>query len=178
MYLDQIGKVTVGIGNMLPTADNAKTLGFVNTRTRQPASPEEVERAFRAVKAMKSGKPHATYRLDPSIELPREKLAELAKRRLAKEFLPGLRKRFADFDSLPKPARRGLIDMIYNLGVGKFGSEFDGKHSKFGPAVRRHDWNVAAAECDVSTSRKARNAWRRAQFALALEQEPLPVPGG
>jgi GH24 family phage-related lysozyme (muramidase) len=177
MYVDIKGNVTVGIGNIVSSANYAKTLGFVNAKTKQPASPDEVEKEFTAVKAMGIRDSHVVYRLNPSFELTTEKLVSLAKQRLTKEFLPGLKKRFGDFDSLPKPARRGLIDMIYNLGVPNFGIKFDGKHCKFGPAVRRHDWNVAAAECDVSTSRKSRNAWRRAQFTLAFEQEPLPLSG-
>jgi GH24 family phage-related lysozyme (muramidase) len=177
MYLDQFGYVTVGIGNLVPTAADAKTLGLINAKTKAPASPDEVEKAFKAVEAKGIHKSHAVFRLNPSIELPHEKLAELAKRRLNAEFIPALKKRFPDYDSLPKPARRCLIDMIYNLGTGKFGAKFDGKHSKFGPAVRRHDWDVASEQCHVSTSRESRNAWRRAQFRLAFEQEPLPKSG-
>jgi GH24 family phage-related lysozyme (muramidase) len=177
MYLDDKGNVTVGIGNLVGSASYAKTLGFLNAKTNHPASPQEVEEAFRSVLAKGKGKSAGAYRLNPSIELPTEKIVELAKRRLTKEFLPGLKKRFTDFSSLPKPARRGLIDMAYNMGLGKFGIEFDGKHRKFGPAVRRHDWDVAAKQCDVKTSRETRNAWRRAQFCLAFEQEPLPISG-
>jgi len=177
MYRDIFGFMTVGIGNRVPTLAYAKGLGFINTKTKQPATPDEVETAFRTVSAMNISKSHAVYRLHPSIELPTEKLAELAKGRLTKEFLPGLQKRFSDFSSLPKPARRGLIDMVYNLGLGKFDGAFNGKHCKFGPAVRRHDWDMASKQCDVSTSRETRNAWRRAQFRLAFEQEPLPVTG-
>jgi GH24 family phage-related lysozyme (muramidase) len=177
MYQDDHGNVTVGVGNIVPTAAYAKTLRFINGKTQQPVGPDDIANAFNAVAKMAPKQRHAAYRLHPSIELPADELIPLAKRRLTKEFLPGLRKRFSDFDSLPKPARRGLIDMVYNLGLAKFDSKFDGRHRKFGPAVRRHDWNVAAAECDVSTSRKERNEWRRAQFAHALEQEPLPLGG-
>jgi GH24 family phage-related lysozyme (muramidase) len=178
MYRDDRGNVTVGIGNLVPSAAYAKTLRFMNAKSKQPVGPDEIAKAFDTVKKMAPRQPHTAYRLTPSIELPDDELIPLAKRRLTKEFLPGLKKRFSDFDSMPKPARRALIDMIYNLGVPNFGIKFDGKHCKFGPAVRRHDWNVAAAECDVSTSRKTRNQWRRAQFAHALEQEPLPLGGG
>jgi GH24 family phage-related lysozyme (muramidase) len=177
MYLDSRGYVTVGIGNLVSSSGYAKSLGFLNAATHQPAKPEEVEKAFNAVKSTAISKKKAIYRQHPSIELPAEKLAELAKARLTKEFLPNLKKRFPDFDSLPKPARRGLIDMIYNLGVGNFATQFDGKHSKFGPAVRRHDWDMAGQQCDVSSSRVSRNEWRRAQFQLAFAQEPVPLPG-
>lgn len=177
MYQDDQGNVTVGVGNIVPSADYAKTLGFINARTKQPVGPEEVKAAFDTVAGKEPKKRHRAYRLDPSIELPADALIPLAKSRLRKEFLPGLKKRFSDFDSLPKPARRGLIDMVYNMGLRRFDVKFDGKHRKFGPAVRRHDWNTAAAECDVSTSRKERNEWRRAQFSQALEQEPLPLDG-
>ena len=178
MYLDNRGYVTVGIGNYIPSVANAKSLGFVcPAEQSRAARPEEVENAYRTVAAMGIRKSHAEFMLHPSIELTTETLTELAKRRLKKEFIPGIEKRFPDYTSLPKPARRCLVDMIYNLGVGKFGSKFDGKHSKFGPAVRRHDWQIAADQCHVSSSRETRNAWRRAQFELAFQQEPQPLPG-
>jgi len=35
----------------------------------------------------------------------------------------------------------------------------------------------SSAAAIASARRETRNAWRRAQFRLAFEQEPLPIPG-
>jgi hypothetical protein len=39
------------------------------------------------------------------------------------EFLKGLRKTFPAFNSYPMPAQRALVDMAYNLGVAKLGTQ-------------------------------------------------------
>ncbi len=42
MYLDTVGKVTVGVGNMLPTADAATALPFIRTGSGNNATENEI----------------------------------------------------------------------------------------------------------------------------------------
>jgi len=120
MYLDTVGKVTVGVGNMLPTVDDAKKLPFVNVSTGEPATEAEVEAAYDGVSRMAWGKFHGAYRLKPSIELTEDDALQLSRARLRDDFLPKLRRFFPDFDDYPPSARRFMVDMAYNGGVGFF----------------------------------------------------------
>ena len=43
MYLDTVGKVTIGVGNMLPTVASAKKLAFVNRITKKKATDKEID---------------------------------------------------------------------------------------------------------------------------------------
>ena len=63
------------------------------------------------------------------------------------------------FDSYPLPARRALIEMAYDLGVGRLG--------RFGPliaACEQRDFRKAAQHCHRWTSRHARNEATRNLF--------------
>ncbi|MFT7186732.1 MAG: GH24 family phage-related lysozyme (muramidase), partial [Pseudohongiellaceae bacterium] len=41
MYLDTVGKLTVGVGNMLPNSGAASELPFILEDSRKPASQED-----------------------------------------------------------------------------------------------------------------------------------------
>src|SRR4051794_4454682 len=92
---------------------------FWNAREGRAATAAGNERAWKAV----SGKPAAMgaekYLLEPNIELPYDEIRKLFDRRY-QEFLKMARDKFADFDSYPKAARRGIFDMLYCLGSGGF----------------------------------------------------------
>src|SRR5690606_4714322 len=53
MYLDSVGKVTVGIGHMMPDAAAAAALPFVDGDGR-PAPPEAIRAAFVAVRGARA----------------------------------------------------------------------------------------------------------------------------
>jgi len=87
---------------------------------------------------------------------------------LKTEFIPGIRQFFTGFDSYPAPAQRALIDMAYNIGVGRDAKVVDGKRRKASglhafthlkAAAEGGDWGAAAKACHSSSSVK-RNAWR------------------
>ena len=56
MYLDTVGKVTVGVGNMLPTADAATALPFIQTGSGNNATDNEIRADYNNVAAQASGK--------------------------------------------------------------------------------------------------------------------------
>jgi len=179
MYLDTANppKVTVGIGNMLPNVAAAQALPFVNTETKAPATPAEIEHAFKSVAAMKGSQAAGKYRQTPSIEITEDTAQQLALTRVTHEFIPLLVRHFAGFDDYPLPARRALLDMIYNMGW----SSKDAKHGliTFG-ALRRAaeagDWKTAALHChrkDTAPNSKRpshatlRNEWTKRLFEQA-----------
>jgi GH24 family phage-related lysozyme (muramidase) len=183
MYLDTATppKVTVGIGNMLPSVAAAQALPFINTATKAPATAAEIEHAFKKVAAMDGGQPSFEYKQKPSIEITEDTAQNLALNRVTNEFIPLLRRHFAGFDGYPLPARRALVDMIYNMGW----SSKDGHHGliTFGAlkrAAEAGDWKNAALHChrkDTRPKKKSgkpthaalRNAWTQRMFEQADE---------
>jgi GH24 family phage-related lysozyme (muramidase) len=175
MYVDGRGYVTTGIGHLLKNTDEALKLPWLHRGTGRPATPAEVRSAFERVAQewadYKRGHPNgngygATHYADKSdLLLPQGEATRLALGRLNKEFLGGLRKLFPDFDRYPLPAQRGLVDMAYNLGVGKLEKTFP----NFVDACRRGDFGAAADECKRSSSRKERNDATQALFREAAQ---------
>ena len=55
MYLDTVGKVTVGVGNMLPNIESAKALPFVLEDSSKPASQEDIKNDFENVSEQQLG---------------------------------------------------------------------------------------------------------------------------
>ena len=184
MYLDthEPPLVTVGAGNMLQNVDAAQALPFINTTTKHPATKEEIAHAFRSVAAKPGGHPAKSYHLHPSIELPEEKVKELAIKRLKEEFIPKIRSLYSGFDSFPFPAREALVDIAYNAGVGSPAKVVHGKtHKASGlhkfrrlkAAIDDRDWTAAALSSHRSSSRPERNEWTRKLFEqAALETGP------
>jgi GH24 family phage-related lysozyme (muramidase) len=184
MYLDthKPPLVTVGTGNMLPDAAAAQALPFINAETGKDATPQEIANAFTQVAAMKGSMKAKKYKLKPSIEITEDYAKEMALSRLKSEFIPGIRQFFTGFDTYPAPAQRALIDMAYNIGVGRDAKVVKGKKQKASglhafshlkAAAESNDWAAAAAACHSSSSVK-RNAWRVQLFqdadALAKHQ--------
>ena len=70
MYRDTVGKVTVGVGLMLPDAKAAEALPFViGTRA---ATPEEIAAEYARVDAMAMGRASAFYKTPTSLELTQQ----------------------------------------------------------------------------------------------------------
>jgi GH24 family phage-related lysozyme (muramidase) len=166
MYLDSVGLVTVGVGNMLPTAVAAIQLPFVNASTKQPASANEIAQAYDAVARSAQNQKYSKYKQNPSMELRDETIKELAIKRLRDEFVPGLQTLFGDFDTFPVIVRSALIDMAYNLGLKKLGGDF----KRFCESVRAWDWAKAALACHRRGVQEKRNEWAKNAFERAAEQ--------
>lgn len=183
MYLDNAvpPRVTVGVGNMLPDIATAQTLPFVNTTTGQAATPDEVAAAYNKVTAMPGALSWKKYKQSPSIELDPTKSRDLALARLRNEFIPELRQAFPHFDVYPFPAQRALIDMAYNMGVGRPARVSHGVHHsakglyKFDAlrkAAEAGDWLAASQHCQRANKKNnphtaRRNAWTQWQFEIA-----------
>jgi type VI secretion system secreted protein VgrG len=178
MYLDthKPPLVTVGAGNMVASVSAAQALPFVNARTGRRATKDEIAYAFQKVTAMSGARPASHYRLSPSIEIPEERIKELALERLRTEFIPGIKKLFRRFDDFPLPAREAIIDIAYNAGVGRAESHSHGRaHKATGLhgfhwlklAIEDGDWMAAARSSHRSSARPERNRWTRDQFEHA-----------
>jgi GH24 family phage-related lysozyme (muramidase) len=161
MYRDTVGKVTVGVGLMLPDAKAAEALPFaVAGRT---ATAQEIAAEFARVDALAMGRTTAFYRRTGSLELPQATI-EAKLRSVLEGFESDLRTHMPHYDELPDGVKMALLDMIYNLGPAELFKGFPHLIT----AVETGAWAQAAANCLRRGPGAARNAWTREQFLSAV----------
>jgi GH24 family phage-related lysozyme (muramidase) len=161
MYRDTVGKVTVGVGLMLPNTAAAEALPFV--LNGHPATPEEITAEFARVDAMTLGRAASFYKVPSSLELPQATIdAKLTA--ILNGFETDLRKQLPHYDTLPDGVKMALLDMIYNLGPAELFKGFPHLMA----AVESGSWAHAAACCMRRGPSEERNAWTREQFLSAV----------
>jgi len=161
MYLDTRGYVTVGVGELIATATRAQSLSFVDANN-QPATADTILAEYDRVSALPPAKMAGFYRSPTSPILPHTTIDTLLMQHLT--FFDGqLNQQFANYSTFPDPAKLGLLDMIYNLGVTGL---FKGYPSFMG-YVQNKDWSNAAKQCHRNGPSLARNNWTNQQFLLA-----------
>jgi GH24 family phage-related lysozyme (muramidase) len=161
MYRDTVGKVTVGVGLMLPDAKAAEALPFV-TGTRA-ATPEEIAAEYARVDSLPMGRASAFYKTPTSLVLTQQTMDAKLTSVLA-GFEADLRGQFPHYDALPEGVKMALLDMIYNLGPAGLFKGFP----HLVAAIRTGAWSQAAEHCMRRGPSAARNAWTREQFRSAV----------
>ena len=161
MYRDTVGKITVGVGLMLPDAKAAEALPFVlGTR---PATPGEIAAEFARVDSMTPGRASSFYKTPSSLELPQEAI-DAKLNNVLEGFESDLRTEFPHYDALPDGVKLALLDMIYNLGPSGLFKGFP----HLVAAVQTGEWAQAAEHCTRRGPGSARNNWTRQQFLSAI----------
>ena len=171
MYVDSTGNVTVGVGNMLPTAAAAQNLAFQRrpdptanppVTVARPATAAEILADFNNVARQPQGQTAGFYRQFTKLDLPDAAIDSLLDTRVT-EFCVGLTAAFPGFPQYPDEVSAALFDMAFNLGLTKLTGEFP----KFCAAVKRRDWVTASAQCRRNGIQESRNTWTKAQFDKA-----------
>jgi GH24 family phage-related lysozyme (muramidase) len=164
MYRDTVGKVTVGVGLMLPNAEAAQALPFI--AGAHTATLQEIAADFARVHTMVTGRPSTFYKTTNSPELAQQTIdAKLTT--VLQGFESDLRAHLPHYDSLPDTVKMALLDMIYNLGpVGLFKG-----FPHLINAIEAGAWTQAAANCFRHGPSPERNAWTREQFLSAVITE-------
>jgi GH24 family phage-related lysozyme (muramidase) len=161
MYRDTVGKVTVGVGLMLPDAKAAEALPFViGTRA---ATPEEIAAEYARVDSLPMGRASALYKTPTSLVLTQQTMDAKLTAVLA-GFEADLRAQFPHYDELPDGIKMALLDMIYNLGPAGLFKGFP----HLVAAIQTGAWTQAAQHCMRRGPGEARNAWTREQFLSAV----------
>jgi GH24 family phage-related lysozyme (muramidase) len=154
MYRDTAGKVTVGVGLMLPDAAAAARLGFeIDGRA---ATEAEITAEFERVDALPMGRPALFYRRADAPELPQFVIGTLLLSAVS-ELDDGLKRALAGYAALPDTVKLALLDMAYNLGLNGLLKGFP----KMIAAVEAGNWAQAAANCERIGTGAARNQWTR-----------------
>jgi GH24 family phage-related lysozyme (muramidase) len=161
MYRDTVGKVTVGVGLMLPDAKAAEALPFViGTRA---ATPEEIAAEYARVDSLPIGRASAFYKTPTSLVLTQQTIDAKLSSVLA-GFEADLKSQFPHYDALPDGIKMALLDMIYNLGPAGLFKGFP----HLVAAIQTGAWTQAAQHCMRRGPGEARNAWTREQFLSAV----------
>jgi GH24 family phage-related lysozyme (muramidase) len=161
MYRDTVGKVTVGVGLMLPDAKAAQALPFVIGA--RAATPEEIAAEYARVDAMAMGRASSFYKIPGSLELTQQTIDAKLGSVLA-AFEADLKTEFPHYDALPDGVKMALLDMIYNLGPAGLFKGFP----HLVAAVQTGAWTQAAEHCMRRGPAPARNNWTRQQFLSAV----------
>ena len=161
MYRDTVGKVTVGVGLMLPDAKAAQALPFVIGP--RAATPEEIAAEYARVDALPIGRASAFYKTPTSLILTQQTIdAKLTS--VLTGFETDLRTQFPHYDAFPDAIKLALLDMIYNLGPAGLFKGFP----HLVAAVQTETWSQAAEHCRRRGPGAARNNWTREQFLSAV----------
>jgi len=163
MYLDGVGRVTCGVGFMLPSVEAALRLPFVPR--------DAVASDFAAVSALPPNKVAAFYRPHTKSTLSAPAIrAEFEARCTA--IINTLEHAWPAWPRFPEPARLALVDMGYNMGASELLSPRD--WPSLGVAVRAQNWPACAAQCHRRDIQNARNSATAARF---LEAHTLAMAG-
>jgi GH24 family phage-related lysozyme (muramidase) len=161
MYRDTVGKVTVGVGLMLPNAAAAQALPFV--LAQRPASPSEIAAEYARVDALTLGRLPVFYKSPASLELSQQTIDQKLTSVL-EGFESDLRTQLPHYDTLPDSVKLALLDMIYNLGPAGLFKGFPHLIA----AIQTGSWEQAAAHCIRRGPSPQRNNWTREQFLSAV----------
>lgn len=156
MYLDSVGKVTVGVGFMIPNLAALK--GYVWSDLD----------AARADYIRLSGQAPANRAAAAYRSITRSRLLDWRTPLQAKvsEFERGLVRAGVPMDMLPYPAWEAVMDMAFNLGV----QGLVGKFPTFTAAIRGMDLETAARECRRPQLSTERNTWTAQSLRTAQAQ--------
>jgi GH24 family phage-related lysozyme (muramidase) len=161
MYRDTVGRVTVGVGLMLPDANAAGALPFV--LGNRAATSEEIAAEYARVNRMAMGHASSFYKVPTSLELTQQTI-DLKLSAILQGFETDLRAGFPHYDALPDGVKMALLDMIYNLGPAGLFKGFP----HLVAAVQTGAWAQAAEHCTRRGPAPARNNWTQAQFLSAV----------
>ena len=170
LYLDTVGKVTIGIGHMIPTAAavsalplgrNGQAANDADKRNAYVAVAAATDRSLRGANAFED---LSDLRITPaqSADLFRSKFAEIfaEARRLFQEVGGG-------FAAWPIRVQLATFDMAYNLGPQGLYRNFPIFRTK---GLAKHDYLVCAQECRRIGPAPSRNTWTRDQFETAAQE--------
>jgi len=147
-YLDTAGHVTVGIGHLVATIDDAIKLRL------EPAAAICAD--FRRVSQAEPGLVAEAYAHLCESRMADQDIEELLDRDM-QAVLDQIPTKFPKFHTWPDGPQEATFDMAYNVGIG-FGRKFP----HLALALQLGDWRAAAAQCHrlppISDERNQRTA--------------------
>jgi GH24 family phage-related lysozyme (muramidase) len=161
MYLDSKEGVTVGVGQYIPTAQDAPLYPFRRPNA-EAASKDEILAEYESVRQMAPGHVAMAYRRSTSLLLTDDDIDQILRRTMA-QCVTDLAALFPGFHDYPDQAKIALLDMCFNLGITKLRDEYP----RFCAMVKDQRWVAASLECNRVGPSRQRNEWTKEQFMLA-----------
>lgn len=176
-YLDSVGKVTVGIGNLV--VNRAAVAGLVlyqqkNDGPAQLATLQQKQAEYDNILKQKTGYRSSWYRQYSSLMMEDADIDALLAQRIDSFYqeLTGIYKKSKgypdDFDKLPGKVQMALFDMIFNLGAGKIVNVM----VTFNANVKAGEWAKAADSSKRAQISAERNQYVRQLFLDVAQQAP------
>ena len=154
MYLDVLGLVTVGVGNLVDPVLTAQGLPF-RFKNRpgiaapgSAATPDQIAAEWQTLKNDASLKTRGYKACEPitQLELSDDAIDALISDRLAKnESFLKRQQWFQNFDTWPADAQLGLLSMAWAMGPAG-----PGGFPNFRAACQQLDFSTAAAQCKMN----------------------------
>ncbi|WP_320820749.1 glycoside hydrolase family protein [Thalassolituus sp.] len=138
MYLDSKGYVTIGVGHLLSTVEEAQKLGFKDSNNLK-ASTEAIKTDYDEIKKQPANRLAVFYKKHTKLTLPEIDINALTDKNIA-SFEGELKRIYSDFDTYPVDVRLALFDLIFNLGM----TNLKNKWPTFNTAIKAKDWQKAA----------------------------------
>jgi GH24 family phage-related lysozyme (muramidase) len=165
LYLCSSGHVTIGVGHTLPDVKEALQLPF-RTDGEGIAMPGQIRTGYDAVRCAKLDMRPEYYRGFTQLELMNDAITGLLVSDV-NGVLRQVRRCLANFDVLPSGAQEAVVDMGFNLGVGRLMKEYP----RMLAAIAAGDWIGAAAEAHRRSISEVRNRETVALFARSALHE-------
>jgi GH24 family phage-related lysozyme (muramidase) len=162
MYLDTVGRVTVGIGHMIPSCVEAEKLSFILRNSGMNASVAQIMAEYSALQKQTPGLPAAHYQTCTQLDMAASVINALLDADI-RTTETGVRTAFRGYDTYPAEAQDALLDMAFNLGVNGLVNKFP--HLK--AAAEAGNWEVCAEQCRRNGISDARNDKTKALFQTA-----------
>lgn len=156
LYSDTTSMPTIGVGCAIPSASVCESLNWTGGIGAVALAASE----WQAVKSATPGLAAASYAYLTTLRLPAAEIDRLRDQRIAgmeAEMIQAI----SGVATFPTSVRQACCDLSFNLGVSKFHTQYFGPNSKFGPAIYRGDWQMAAAESARKRIQPARNEYVR-----------------
>lgn len=154
MYLDVLGLVTVGVGNLIDPVDLATALPF-RFKTKPgistpgaAASKDQIVTEWQKLKTNTSlaTRGHLACAPITDLELNEDAIDDLIAQRLTgNESFLKRQQPFKAFDTWPADAQLALLSMAWAMGPGAFTG-----FPHFSAACQKSDFKTAASECKIS----------------------------
>jgi GH24 family phage-related lysozyme (muramidase) len=164
LYLDTVGKVTVGVGLMFESADRlvASHISFRFKTSGKLAVDADIRDEFKRISKLAKGHHPPFYRIKGFLTADSSDLQGRLVRRLANALTDAIffyntgkpipNTKFEEYADLPTNVQLALLDMAFNLGRGRLG-----KFQKLRIYLKQGDWTNAAKSSHRRGIQSSRN---------------------
>ena len=166
LYLDTKGKVTVGVGHLIPNRNSIAPVALYKLKNKihfQLANLAEKQAEYDKIAKLPYGqrygassfKSHTTLVMK-DIDINTQRAKHINSFYTELTIIYKKSKGYSDdFDKLHKNVQLALFDMIFNLGATKINGSFP----SFNKALKAEDWKKAATESNRPDVNLARNQY-------------------